>query len=166
MSIPRFSLVARAMAGHFSTRYGSSAPLAGKLRKSAFVPNISMEYGRWDDMDISWSSRPGENLYQDEVVGTRQFFRVKLTWDARLLLFDPNDIILLREKRKETLLRESYDDRGRRMFFKWKRELLLFRRRPTLGRLLYLEELEAALDALSGAAFSRLCRGNVHGRFR
>lgn len=160
VTVPPFVRIARAAREAFREGYGTTRRLATRIRRAALLPTISLEYGRWDDMDVSWSAKPGESLYQDEVVGLRQFFRVKVTWDARPLLFDPNDIILLREKRKAALLWESHEERVRRMYFKWKRELLLFRRRPTLGRLLSLEELEASLDALTRAAFSRFRRGS------
>jgi hypothetical protein len=60
---------------------------SGRLRRSAWIPTVSAEWGRTDLLDVSSSYRPGETLKSDEDLGQRSFWKVRATWDLRGLAF-------------------------------------------------------------------------------
>ena len=127
---------------------------SGRLRRSAWIPTVSAEWGRTDLLDVSSSYRPGETLKSDEDLGQRSFWKVRATWDLRGLAFDPRELALGREDRARRVFLQERLDRTRRLYYQWLHEVLELRRDPGPRRLLACEELEAALDALTSGAFS------------
>lgn len=132
----------------------STRVTAGRLRRSAWVPTVSAEWGRTDLQDMSSTWRPGETLSANEDLGQRSFWKVRATWDLRGLAFDPRELALGREERARRVFLQERLDRTRRLYYQWLHEVLELRRDPGPRRLLACEELEAALDALTSGAFS------------
>ncbi len=127
-----------------------------RIRHANWIPALSVEWGRTDLLDVSSSWRPGQELSADEDLGTRSFWKIRASWDLRRLIFDDREITLEREVRARQKLLQNRLDRTRRLYYQWLNEVLEFRQAPTLRRLLVCEELEAALDAETAGAFSRM----------
>jgi hypothetical protein len=139
------------------TRQGLATRVnSGRLRRSAFIPAVSAEWGRTDLLDVSSTWRPGETLSANEDLGQRNFWKVRATWDLRGLAFDPRELALGREDRARRVFLQERLDRTRRLYYQWLHEVLELRRGPDPRRLLACEELEAALDALTSGAFSKM----------
>jgi hypothetical protein len=155
---PKYKTISTLIRSNFRVKFGSVDGLRKRVRLSALIPDFSMEYGRWDDIDRNYSSKPGETNWLDEASGQKQLFKIKISWQPQYLIFNPNEITILREKRRELIMVESLIDRGRRLFFKWKRELIELARWPSLRRMLSLEEIESSLNELTGSMFSPLLR--------
>jgi len=127
-----------------------------RIRHANWIPAVSVEWGRTDLLDVSSSWRPGQELSADEDLGTRSFWKIRASWDLRRLIFDDREITLDHEVRARQKLLQNRLDRTRRLYYQWLNEVLEFRQAPTLRRLLLCEELEAALDAQTAGAFSRM----------
>jgi hypothetical protein len=132
--------------------------LKTSLRFSALLPDISINWGRYDDTDRSLSAAPGQENYWDENSGIKQVFQIKAKWDLKRLLFNRNDIIILKEKRKNFEIIQKKITLCRRTFFRWKKLLLIYMMNPSLRLLIELEEREAVLDRLSAGGFNLLLR--------
>jgi len=135
--------------------------LRRRIRRAAWIPAVSVEWGRTDLQDVSSSMRPGQELSANEDLGMRSFWKIRASWDLRRLIFDDREFTLDREVRARRNLLQNRLDRTRRLYYQWLNEVLEFRQAPTLRRLLICEELEAALDAMTARAFSKiLSRGS------
>jgi len=132
-----------------------------RIRHANWIPAVAVEWGRTDLQDVSSSYRPGQELSADEDLGMRSFWKIRASWDLRRLIFDDREFTLGREARADRLRLHERLDRTRRLYYEWLQEVLEFRQTPTIKRLLVCEELEAALDAQTAGAFSRiLSRGS------
>ncbi|PKN23796.1 MAG: hypothetical protein CVU65_13605 [Deltaproteobacteria bacterium HGW-Deltaproteobacteria-22] len=127
-----------------------------RIRHANWIPAVTVEWGRTDLLDVSSSWRPGQELSADEDLGMRSFWKIRASWDLRRLIFDGREFTLEREVRARQKLLQNRLDRTRRLYYQWLNEVLEFRQAPTLKRLLVCEELEAALDAQTAGAFSRM----------
>ncbi len=154
--LPPYGKIQALVRRHWQREQRGLRSLKLRLRRAAYLPNFGLEFGLWNNLDTSLTARPGQEFYQNEEAGSRQFFRIQVKWEPRRLIFDPNEIMIFRERRRERALLDARLQRGRRLYFKWKKELILYSARPSLRRLLLLEELEATLSTLCGAALGRV----------
>ncbi|MGM0595470.1 MAG: hypothetical protein ACQES9_00370 [Myxococcota bacterium] len=158
IKIPKFSKFSKKVKTAQNHVFHNFNSLKTSLRFSSLLPDISINWGRYDDTDRSLSAAPGQENYWDENNGIRQVFQIRAKWDLKRLLFDRNDIIILKEKRKNFEIVQKKITLCRRTFFRWKKLLLIYMMNPSLRLLIELEEREAVLDRLSAGGFNLLLR--------
>lgn len=157
IKVPEYRKIRLEATERFYSSFGQVKNVERSMRKSAWLPKISGEWSRYNDVDRALSSESG--LYGwDQAVGVRQSWKVKVDWEPALLIFDPREINLLNEKRRHSLQLESTLDRVRRNFFDWKYKLLMFMRHPSLRKHFELEELEEMLNLYTNSRFSNMLR--------
>ncbi len=155
MPSPSFSWLDRLVRNSTPGPRESFSTRRSKLRHSAWIPSVSTEWGRTDQQDMRQSAKPGEDLYWNQDLGLRNYWKIRATWNLERLIFDPREFTLERESRARHNWMNQELDRARRLYYQWYVQVLEFRRTPTLQRLLKCEELEAALNQLTDGFFSR-----------
>jgi hypothetical protein len=156
--LPEYKKVTGYVKQSFYKRYGTTGNLLKKLKYSSLIPKSEFEYGHYNNIDKSGNAKPGEYNYWDEAFSLRQIFKVKLVWELNRFVFDSREIVLLKEKRNEISLLETYVSRGRSIFFEWYKKVLQLKKRPSVWKVLRLKELEASLNYITMGRFSTLIK--------
>lgn len=154
---PQYGGIRQNAVARFEKSFGRIKQIERRMKKSAWLPRISGEWSRFNDVDRELSSDSGPYSW-DQAIGVRQSWKVKIEWEPGLLIFDPKEINLLNEKRRHALQLESTLERVRRNYFDWKYRLLMFMRHPSLRKHFELEELEQMLNLYTGNRFSTRLR--------
>ena len=125
---------------------------------SAWLPEISLEWGRWSNLDRSLSSKPGEEYFTDEALGTRNLWKIKLKWKPADLIFNKYELKLIKEK-ENMLLKESFlYEKKWKLYYKWCKNLIFFNNNPSFFTMFKLIKLENMLNGYSSNQFSLLIK--------
>ena len=130
-----------------------------RVRRSAWAPRVQMGSAAHVRKDNAVDREAGEPDLLKIGAVNQITYEIKLSWDLPSLIFDPNELKVIREAQRIAELRDQIVSQVTRLYFERRRHQLAGLLNPArttataLRRQLRVAELTAMLNALTGGLF-------------
>jgi len=156
---PCIRRVQRAAIGRANVSAGLARRWLRRVRRAAWLPSLQLGAGAHVRRDKGLDQKAGTADLFQEGAANQITYEIKLSWDLPRLIFDPNELKVIREAQRIAELRDQIVAQVTRLYFERRRLQLLEVLRPVLTpraalrRQLRIAELTALLNSLTGGLF-------------